>query len=167
MRPVVIAAVSLALLAAVPTPAQDKKSRYRIPDIDKKDVSFGTQRLDGQDALVVTVRFKLLREDGQPATEQDLEENKDTVVVREEGEIVEVLDLTVPKAGGLSVVLVVDCSGSMSAKASTEDDKSKMEALHEAAVNFIRKMPDQTKASLLPFSSAVESPRPFTSDKTD
>jgi VWFA-related protein len=170
LRAVVIAALPLVLLAALPSRADDRGSHYDIR-IKKDGVRFGTERVDGKDSLVVAVPFRLLRPDGQTATEEDLENNKDTVVVREDGKLVEVLDLSVPKAmGQLSVVLVLDCSGSMSAKASEKDDKSKMEALHEAAINFIRKMPKGARAALLPFSSTVrplQPPNGLTDNKGD
>lgn len=65
---------------------------------------------------------------------------------------------------GVSTVLVLDHSGSMAAKASG-DDKSKMQALHEAAARFVELMRPGAQATLLPFSSAVEIPDSFSEDK--
>ncbi len=61
-------------------------------------------------------------------------------------------------------VLVLDHSASMAAKAG-DDRKTKMEALHEAAGRFVDLMRDGAKSTLLPFSSQVERPGEFTSDK--
>ena len=65
----------------------------------------------------------------------------------------------------VSSVLVLDHSGSMAAKAGTSDNKTKIEALHDAASRFVDLMRDKAEATLLPFSSQVEQPGVFTTDK--
>jgi VWFA-related protein len=62
-------------------------------------------------------------------------------------------------------VLVLDHSGSMKAKASAEDPAPKIEALHTAAARFVDLMRASARTTLLPFSTAVERPQPFTDDK--
>lgn len=64
----------------------------------------------------------------------------------------------------VSSVLVLDHSGSMTAKAGA-DNKTKMEALHDAASRFVDLMRPGAQATLLPFSSEVEVPGPFSEDK--
>lgn len=65
----------------------------------------------------------------------------------------------------VTTVLVLDHSGSMKAKASTTDALSKMEALHSAASRFVELMRPNARTTLLPFSSAVEVPGQFSTDK--
>ncbi len=65
----------------------------------------------------------------------------------------------------VNTVLVLDHSGSMRGKASDQDRKSKMEALKQAASRFVELMRPEARTTLLPFSTAVESPGRFSSDK--
>jgi VWFA-related protein len=65
----------------------------------------------------------------------------------------------------VTTVLVLDCSGSMDEPADNTDTVSKMEALHQAAGRFVDIMRPGARTTLLPFSSAVPSPGPFTDDK--
>jgi VWFA-related protein len=65
----------------------------------------------------------------------------------------------------VTTVLVLDHSGSMTAKASNKDQLSKIEALKSAASRFIELMPSGARTTLLPFSSEVETPQPFSDDK--
>ncbi|MCS7045959.1 MAG: VWA domain-containing protein [Gemmataceae bacterium] len=64
-------------------------------------------------------------------------------------------------------VLVLDHSGSMKPPADDVDKISKMEALHRAAKRFVTIMPTSGFATIIPFSSEVSRPRPFTNDKED
>jgi VWFA-related protein len=64
-------------------------------------------------------------------------------------------------------VLVLDHSGSMRDKASDRDNRSKMEALHEAANRFVGMIRTGAQSTVLPFSTLVEMPGPFTSNKED
>jgi VWFA-related protein len=66
----------------------------------------------------------------------------------------------------VSTVLVLDHSESMKAKASDRDELSKMEALHKAASRFTDLMRHGANMTVLPFSSKVEVPDPFTDEKT-
>jgi VWFA-related protein len=65
----------------------------------------------------------------------------------------------------VTTVLVLDHSASMKAKASDADKLSKMEALHSAAARFVDLMRPNSKTTLLPFSSQVELPLPFSNDR--
>jgi VWFA-related protein len=65
----------------------------------------------------------------------------------------------------VSTVLVLDRSGSMRGKANESDNASKMEALHAAASRFLDLMRPSAQTSLLPFSTEVSVPRPFSKDK--
>lgn len=66
----------------------------------------------------------------------------------------------------VTTVLVLDHSGSMREPASAESKMPKIAALHQAASRFTSLMRPGAATTLLPFSSEVESPQPFTSDKT-
>jgi VWFA-related protein len=68
-------------------------------------------------------------------------------------------------APGLNTVLVLDHSGSMAAPANNSDKKSKIEALHEAGKKFVDEMQPGSKVTLLPFSTDVSVPEPFTDNK--
>jgi VWFA-related protein len=65
----------------------------------------------------------------------------------------------------VTTVLVLDHSGSMRAKASDADPLSKIEALHRAAARFVDLMRPNARTTLLPFSTAVDRPQPFSTDK--
>ena len=64
----------------------------------------------------------------------------------------------------VSTVLVLDHSKSME-RSTGADEKTKIQALHEAAGRFVDLMRDKAVATLLPFSSRVETPEEFTSNK--
>jgi VWFA-related protein len=53
----------------------------------------------------------------------------------------------------------------MAEKAGTGDNKTKIEALHDAASRFVDLMREKAEATLLPFSSQVEQPGEFTTNK--
>jgi VWFA-related protein len=65
----------------------------------------------------------------------------------------------------VTTVLVLDHSGSMRAKANDKDTKTKMQALRQAATRFVELMRPTAQTTLLPFSSTVESPSAFSSDR--
>ena len=66
----------------------------------------------------------------------------------------------------VSTVLVLDHSKSMERPAGA-DRKTKIQALHEAAGRFVDLMRDKATATLLPFSSRVETPEDFTANKVN
>jgi VWFA-related protein len=68
-------------------------------------------------------------------------------------------------APSLTTVLVLDQSGSMAAPANDTDKRSKIQALHEAGTKFIELMKPGSRVSLLPFSTEVNVPEPFTDNK--
>ena len=65
----------------------------------------------------------------------------------------------------VTTVLVLDHSGSMADKAADGDDKPKIEALREAASRFVELMRPTAKTTLLPFSSDIQKPQPFSANK--
>jgi VWFA-related protein len=65
----------------------------------------------------------------------------------------------------VSTVLVLDHSGSMRAPANDTDKVSKIEALHNAASRFVELMRPSAQTTLLPFSSSVSKPEPFSANK--
>ena len=65
----------------------------------------------------------------------------------------------------VTTVLVLDHSGSMAAPASDTDVKPKIQALREAASRFVELMRPTAETTLLPFSSDIDKPQPFSSNK--
>jgi VWFA-related protein len=65
----------------------------------------------------------------------------------------------------VTTVLVLDQSGSMRKPANDADRMPKIEALRRAASRFVELMRPNAKTTLLPFSSTVELPRPFSADQ--
>jgi Ca-activated chloride channel family protein len=65
----------------------------------------------------------------------------------------------------VTTVLVLDHSGSMAERADDKDEGSKIEALHRAAGRFVDIMRPGARTTLLPFSTKVERPEPFSADK--
>jgi VWFA-related protein len=65
----------------------------------------------------------------------------------------------------VTTVLVLDKSGSMRQKANARDRISKIAALKTAASRFVDLMRPNARTTLLPFSSDVNQPDPFTADK--
>jgi VWFA-related protein len=65
----------------------------------------------------------------------------------------------------VTTVLVLDHSGSMADPAEDKDNVSKIKALHRAAGRFVDIMRPGARTTLLPFSTHVERPEPFSADK--
>lgn len=65
----------------------------------------------------------------------------------------------------VTTVLVLDRSGSMEGRADSEDTGSKMDALKTAAKRFVELMRPNAATTLLPFSSEIDRPEPFTTDQ--
>ena len=65
----------------------------------------------------------------------------------------------------VTTALVLDHSGSMAGKASDADAQSKIEALRQAASRFVELMRPTAETTLLPFSSGIDKPEPFSSNK--
>ncbi len=135
---------------------------YIIPPLEEGAIKADFKTMGDQKVRVLTVHFKVLRKaDKEPATEVE----ESWIRVYENDKLVkQVKLLKKPKDLGLNVVLVLDVSGSMKDKASDEDVKSKIEALHEAASAFIKRLPPRSRVTLLPFSDTVNMPAPFSSD---
>jgi VWFA-related protein len=101
---------------------------------------------------------------------QDMNSSRTLAQVIEQAQIAEVpvytLGIGEPgKSEQVSSVLVLDHSGSMRDRASSSDQLRKIEALHQAASRFVDLIRPNAQTTLLPFSSEVESPRPFSQDK--
>ncbi len=62
-------------------------------------------------------------------------------------------------------VLVLDHSGSMQPPADELDKTAKIKALHQAAARYVNMMSGRGRATLLPFSTTVGTPEPFTKEK--
>lgn len=70
------------------------------------------------------------------------------------------------KGEPVTTVLVLDHSGSMSAPAEAGDRMPKIAALHRAAGQFVELMRPGAHTTLLPFSTDVSIPKPFSAEKT-
>jgi VWFA-related protein len=68
------------------------------------------------------------------------------------------------KQAPVSTVIALDRSGSMNVPADDQEQTPKIEALHRAAARFIKIMPPQAFASIVPFSTLVSDPTPFLGD---
>lgn len=65
----------------------------------------------------------------------------------------------------VTTVLVLDRSGSMLKRADDGDKSTKIEALRAAATRFVALMRKGARTTLLPFSTEVDTPEPFTNDR--
>jgi VWFA-related protein len=65
----------------------------------------------------------------------------------------------------VTTILVLDQSGSMRQRANPRDRMTKFDALKMAATRFVELMRPNARTTLLPFSTEVERPGPFTADK--
>jgi Mg-chelatase subunit ChlD len=65
------------------------------------------------------------------------------------------------KLDNVNTALVLDHSGSMKPPASDNDTTPKIEALHQAGYSFVDSMSSVGRASIIPFSTIVGTPRPF------
>jgi VWFA-related protein len=166
MRHLLIISIALALLVSIPAPAQSPSSPEYTIDIDKGSVFRVTRDDDrGQKQLYVTVKFKINRPDGDKV--ELTGSGEEFIVVRENGTVVERRPLVQFKSQSLTTVLVLDQSGSMRKPANDTDKDSKIAALRNAASRYVDLMPERARTTLLPFSSTVTVPRPFTSDKAE
>lgn len=120
---------------------------------------------DAQNQRILTRRFKIYRQSDKEVADE-VEES--WIHVYESDKLVEKVKL-VKKPVDLrwNIVIVLDVSGSMKAKASDKDNKTKIDALHEAATAFIEKLPPKARVTLLPFSDTIDTPEPFTDRKPD
>jgi VWFA-related protein len=90
------------------------------------------------------------------------------VIAAARAERVRVFTVGIGEAGRfdpVSTALVLDHSGSMKPPADDADTTPKIEALHLAATKFVRSISSAGRVSVIPFSSGVGLPRPFTGDK--
>ena len=100
----------------------------------------------------------------------DLNSNKsmDAVIAEAVANRVRVYTIGLGEPGKLDHVntaLVLDHSGSMRPPADDADTTPKIRAMHEAATRFIKSVSSAGRVSVIPFSSAVGQPRPFTNDR--
>jgi VWFA-related protein len=68
------------------------------------------------------------------------------------------------KQDPVSTVIALDRSGSMNVPADDQEKTPKIEALHRAAARFVKIMPPQAFASIIPFSTLVSHPTEFSND---
>jgi len=131
-------------------------ARYRIVN---EQFTQARRDVNGKKVLEITLRFRVEQPDShKPVTDIDPKQ----IVITENGRRVTDLNISRPrKHEPLTVVLVVDTSGSMKAPANDDDAQSKIEALRTAAAQFVTELPPDTRLMLLPFSSTVARPEDF------
>lgn len=118
----------------------------------------------GKKTLIISVKFRVEKTDGKPAGDI----RKDHIRITENGKPVSDLELVQPRSvEPLTVVLVTDTSGSMSAPADDGEIVPKIDALRESASNFVRDLPPGTRLVVLPFSTNVARPESFTDRKEE
>jgi VWFA-related protein len=95
----------------------------------------------GKEKLFVTVQFKVLHSDGQPALDIDPAD----IVVKEDGRVVKELEIHSPTATEvLTTVLAMDISGSMA-------EHNKMEEARQAARTFLERLDPRSESGLVLF----------------
>ncbi|HEY7308119.1 MAG TPA: VWA domain-containing protein [Gemmataceae bacterium] len=157
MRTLLVIALGVLLLAAVPGAAQNGDGlRYKI-EIDKNDKGdqvFVTRERHGKQGLYVTIQFKVLRlSDGALA-----DVDKDDIIVREDGKKVEELEILVPRAA-LTTVLAMDISGSM-ANASPGSGIKKIDEAKKAAGIFLDHLGSTSETGLILFDHEMKVKEP-------
>jgi VWFA-related protein len=154
MRTVLLIAVGLLSLAVAPAPAQDAEGvDYRI-DIEKKDgtpIAFSAiKQKDGKGVRYVTIHFQIKRlRDNAIVTSVPKEEIK----VEEDGLPVANLEIHQPKGQKLTVVMVLDISGSMARN-------NKIDAAKKSALAFLDKMDDRADVGLILFDHEIKVAEP-------
>src|SRR5262249_18272045 len=95
----------------------------------------------GKPKLFVTVQFKILEADGQPA----LNVSPEHIVVKEDGRVVRDLEIHTPTAAqALTTVLAMDISGSMA-------EHNKIDAAKQAARVFLDRLDQRCESGLILF----------------
>ena len=155
MRRCLVTLAAALLLAAVPVTAQDPGTlRYRIElDKDSRVVQSHRER-QGKSALYVTVKFKILRPDGQLATDV----GKDEIIVEEDRRRVADLEIFQPRSlDALTTVLAMDISGSM-------EKSDKLATAKKAAQLFLDKLHVKTDCGLILFDHEMRVAEPPVGD---
>lgn len=150
MRAILFLALGVALLAALPIPAQNEavpaqdSSSYKIEVDEKSLVSAVRERAD-QKGLFITLSFKVHRtSDGAVAT--DVAKNE--IEVKEDNVVVSELEIHQPRVENLTTVLAIDVSGSMKIN-------NKIEQARKAARTFLDRLDDRADAGLILFDHLV------------
>src|SRR5271170_7208812 len=148
-------ALLFALLAALPAAAQGP---YPYEVVAEPNVLTSTQNSAGNSGLYVTVQFKIVnRADGTLATNVA----KDEIVVEEDHRRVADLEIYQPRAlDPLTVVLVLDTSGSMAAE-------HKLEEAKRAARLFLDTLHDRVNVGLILFDHQLRVIEPPARDPRD
>ncbi len=149
--------------------AQHRQEVRRL--IDAAEPSGGTAYLDATDLALRMVKpfpgrkAVLVMTDG---VDMNSKRKLDDVIAHARAIGVPVYTLGIGDPGKnepVTTVMVLDHSGSMRGKANDTDKVSKIEALHAAGARFVDLMRPNARTTLLPFSTNVEMPMPFSTDK--
>jgi VWFA-related protein len=159
-----LAALILALgLAGLPAFAQSQSPLYHIEKEKienngrSEDRMFVSRRPDrnGKSTLFVTVQFRILDADNQPALDVQPAE----IVVKEDGRKVSDLEIHAPTAlEPLTIVLAIDTSGSMA-------DHGKMDEAKRAARSFLDRLDPKSPCGLILFDHKLRVQEPPTGDR--
>ena len=153
-------------------PARQKEHRQRLREIIQQATpQGGTAYLDATVRAVEMLkgiggrRAVVLMTDGVDMNSKHTLKN---AIERAQASEVPVYTLGIGNPGSnepVSTVLVLDRSGSMIGKADDTDKLRKIDALKRAAARFVELMRPGAKTTLLPFSSKVDKPENFTTDR--
>jgi VWFA-related protein len=147
MRLLMVIAVGMALIVACPGRAQSPSAaEYEVRIVGG---ATSIRESDGKSALWVYREFTVKRLSDQSPV---LDIPRDEIVVTEEGEVVANIELDLPRSQPLTVVLVMDISGSM---ARTAGGEVKIDAAKEAAKKFLDRLDARSDVGLLLFDHQV------------
>jgi VWFA-related protein len=142
MRVLLCLAAGLGLLAVTPTSAQDAPGvEYKV-EIESK-ASAKVDPADGKRKVTVRFRVRRLRDQALVA---DIP--REEIVVEEDGQRVRDLEIQVPRAQKLTIVLVMDISGSMARH-------NKMEEAKKAALLFLDRLDRRADVGLILFDHLI------------
>lgn len=128
----------LGSLVAASTQAQPTPP-YRIDKAGRAHVT--SRQRDGRPTILVTIQFKVVQPDGQPAWDVGAKE----IVVEEDDQRITDLEVRLPTAAGaFTGVLALDVSGSMAAR-------DKLAQARQAALTFLDRLDERADCGLLLF----------------
>jgi VWFA-related protein len=150
MRVLLTVAMGVFFLAAIPGAAQEGAgASYRIEKLDPSKFLMVVRERNGQQALYVTVQFKIFRVNPDGSTGPVVTDvPTDEIVVKEDGVRVADAEITVPRTQKLTTVLAIDMSGSMASR-------GKMDEAKKAANTFLSKLDAKADTGLVLFDHEV------------
>ncbi len=158
MRLILLVTLGLGLLSVLPAgatipPSDSSGATYHIPEIDESTVFKFTRDEPGKKGLYITCTFKIFRHAGKGEMVMASDVARDEIEVREDGKVVEELDLVQPTTQDLTTVLAIDVSGSMK-------NDNKIDQARKAASAFLDRLKDRADTGLILFDHQVPEHNP-------